>query len=74
MFFIDDVLMSPFKGFLFIAKEVAKAVDQARENDRANAMKELSMLHARLEAGEITEDEFDERESELLDLLESEEQ
>ncbi len=73
MFFLDDIVMSPFKGFLFIAKEVAKAVDQAREDDRAGAMKELSMLHQRLEAGEITEDEFDQRESELLDLLESEE-
>ncbi len=73
MFFIDDIMLSPFKGFLFIAKEVAKAVDQARENDRAATMKELSMLHQRLEAGEITEDEFDERESELLDLLEGEE-
>lgn len=73
MFFIDDVVLSPFKGFLFIAKEVAKAVDQAREGERASAMKELSMLHQKLEAGEITDEEFDERESELLDLLESQE-
>jgi ribosome recycling factor len=65
--------MSPFKGFLFIAKEVAKAVEQEKENVRANNMAELSALHARLEAGEITEDEFDEREAELLDLLDSQE-
>lgn len=74
MFFIDDVVLSPFKGFLFIAKEVAKAVDQAREADRTNAMRELSELHHKLEAGEITDEEFDTRESELLDLLEGEEQ
>ena len=73
MFFLDDVVMSPFKGFLFIAKEVAKAVDQAREADRNNAMRELSELHLKLESGEITDDEFDARESELLDLLEGEE-
>ena len=36
-------------------------------------MAQLSALHAQLEAGEISEDEFDEREAELLDLLESEE-
>jgi uncharacterized membrane protein len=71
MFYIDDLLMSPFKGFLFIAKEVAKAVDQEKEDQRANNMAQLSALHAMLEAGEITEDEFDEREAELLDLLES---
>lgn len=73
MFFLDDVVLSPFKGFLFIAKEVAKAVDQARENERAGAMKELSMLHQQLESGEIDEDEFDERESQLLDFLEGDE-
>ena len=73
MFYLDDLVMSPFKGFLFIAKEVAKAVEQEKENVRANNMAELSALHARLEAGEITEDEFDEREAELLDLLDSQE-
>jgi len=73
MFYLDDLVMSPFKGFLFIAKEVAKAVELEKENERANNMAQLSALHAQLEAGEITEDEFDEREAELLDLLESEE-
>lgn len=73
MFYLDDLVMSPFKGFLFIAKEVAKAVEQEKENVRANNMAELSALHARLEAGEITEDEFDEREAELLDLLDGQE-
>jgi ribosome recycling factor len=73
MFYLDDLVMSPFKGFLFIAKEVAKAVEQEKENQRASNMTMLSALHAQLEAGEISEDEFDEREAELLDLLESEE-
>ncbi len=73
MFYLDDLVMSPFKGFLFIAKEVAKAVEQEKEKERTNNMAELSSLHARLEAGEITEEEFDEREAELLDLLEGEE-
>jgi ribosome recycling factor len=73
MFYLDDLVMSPFKGFLFIAKEVAKAVEQEKENVRANNMAELSALHARLEAGEITEDEFDQREAELLDLLDDQE-
>jgi uncharacterized membrane protein len=73
MFYLDDLVMSPFKGFLFIAKEVAKAVEQEKENQRASNMAQLSALHAQLEAGEITEEEFDDREAELLDLLESEE-
>jgi hypothetical protein len=71
MFILDDLFMSPFKGLLFIAKEVAKAVDQQAETDRANAMSQLSALHLQLEQGEITDEEFDEREAELLDLLDS---
>jgi len=71
MFFLDDIVMSPFKGFLFIAKEVAKAVDQQTERDRADVMGQLSALHLSLEKGEITEDEFEDRETELLDRLES---
>ncbi len=73
MFFIDDIFMSPFKGLMFIAKEVAKAAEQQAESDRANAMAQLSALHLQLEQGEITEDEFDEREAALLDLLDAQE-
>jgi uncharacterized membrane protein len=71
MFIIDDILMSPFKGLMFIAKEVAKAAEQQAESDRANAMAQLSALHLQLEQGEITEEEFDEREAELLDILDA---
>ncbi|MCU0714610.1 MAG: gas vesicle protein GvpG [Pirellula sp.] len=74
MFIIDDALMSPFKGFLFIAKEVQKACEQQLENDRAQLMGQLTALHKMLEQGEISEDEFDERESELLEKLEKFEQ
>lgn len=70
MFVIDDLFMSPFKGLLFIAKEVAKAVEQEKENNRARLMTRLTELHKSLEDGQITEDQFDETESDLLDQLE----
>jgi len=70
MFFVDDLVMSPFKGFLFIAREVAKAVEQQTEQERAEVMSQLALLHSRVEKGEITDDEFDELETELLDKLE----
>ena len=70
MFFVDDLVMSPFKGFLFIAREVAKAVEQQTEQERAEVMSQLSLLHSRVEKGEITDEEFDELETELLDKLE----
>jgi len=70
MFFVDDLVMSPFKGFLFLAREVAKAVEQQEEQERAEVMSQLALLHSRVEKGEITDDEFDELETELLDRLE----
>jgi hypothetical protein len=71
MFLFDDIAMSPFRGVMFLAKEIAKAAQQEQEKDRANLMAELSSLHLQLEKGEITEDEFDEREIWLLDRLEA---
>jgi len=70
MFFVDDLVMSPFKGFLFIAREVAKAVEQEAEQERTEVMSQLAQLHSRVEKKEITDDEFDELEAELLDRLE----
>jgi len=70
MFFVDDLVMSPFKGFLFIAREVAKAVEQQAEQERAEVMSQLALLHSRVEKKEITDEEFDELETELLDRLE----
>jgi len=70
MFFVDDLVMSPFKGFLFLAREVAKAVEQEAEQERTEVMSQLALLHSRVEKKEITDDEFDELETELLDRLE----
>lgn len=70
MFFVDDLVMSPFKGFLFIAREVAKAVEQEAEQERTEVMSQLALLHSKVEKGEITDDEFDELETKLLDRLE----
>ncbi|HBJ35697.1 MAG TPA: hypothetical protein DDZ51_13320 [Planctomycetaceae bacterium] len=70
MFFVDDVLMSPFKGFMFLAREVANAVDKEREDRKTNLMSDLTALHKMLESGEISDDDFDDREADILDLLE----
>jgi hypothetical protein len=61
--------MSPFKGFMFLAKEVANAVDKEQENRKDEIMKELTSLHRSFEQGELSDDEFDDREARLLDML-----
>lgn len=69
MFFIDDIVMSPFKGFMFLAKEVANAVEQEKESRRDSLMNELTELHRLFEKGELSDDDFDAREASILDLL-----
>ena len=69
MIIIDDILMSPIKGFMWICQEIKNAAE-ASLLDRAEAIThELSELYMMLETGQISETEFDERESELLDEL-----
>jgi len=71
MFIFDHIAFAPFNGFLFIVKEVAKAAEQEMEQSRNALMQELSGLHAQLETGQISEEEFDELEQSILDTLEA---
>jgi len=70
MFILDDMAKAPFKGFMFIVREVANAAQQEVAKERATVMSELSKLHLQLENDELTEDEFDDQEQTLLDRLE----
>ena len=71
MFLFDDILLSPVKGFLFIAERVRDAAVESQEAEAGAITKELSSLYTKLESGEITEEEFDEIEERLLDRLEA---
>ena len=51
-------------------REIAHAVDEAREAGRKAIMADLQELHRQIERGAITEAEFDLREAALLDQLE----
>jgi len=69
MFLIDDVLLSPAKGMFYIFKQIHKAAEE-EFLDEENVSAELSELYMMLETGKITEEEFNKRESELLNRLE----
>ncbi len=71
MFLVDDILMAPFKGVLWVFEEIHKAAKQERQNESESITAELQKLYMLLESGSISEDEFDERESQLLDRLDS---
>lgn len=71
MFIIDDILLSPAKGFMWLVKELHKAAEAEIADERAGLMRRLQSLHMRLEAGDIDEAEFERLEEELLDRIEA---
>ena len=70
MFLLDDLLMAPFKGIIFLAEKINEVIE--KETSDEGAIKErLMALQLKFEMDEITEEEYDEREDELLKLLEN---
>lgn len=69
MFIIDDILLSPVRGILWVFTELYNAAQLEVENEAEAITAELSELYMLLETGKITEAEFDAREKELLDRM-----
>jgi hypothetical protein len=69
MLIIDNILLSPLYATVWAAKQIHNTMQQERAAEPAQITAELSELYMRLEAGQITEPEFDAREKELLDRL-----
>ncbi|MFF5533352.1 gas vesicle protein GvpG [Streptomyces cinerochromogenes] len=70
---IGEVLMLPFapvRGSAWAVRQVLREAERIYY-DPATVRAELARLEEQLEAGEITEEEFDQREDELLDRLET---
>lgn len=68
MLLVDDILLFPIKGLLYIFKQVHNAVED-EVFDEEGITNQLSDLYMMLETGKITEDEFNEQEAILLDKL-----
>lgn len=64
------LLSAPFLGLLRVFEEVADQADQELYGD-GEVKAELMDIYQKLEAGSLTEDEFDRREAELVERLEA---
>ncbi len=71
MFLVDDLIKAPAKGLMFIARRVQDAVEEEITGREEELKSELHDQYMLLELGEITPEEFDEREEEILDQLEA---
>jgi gas vesicle protein GvpG len=71
MLLIDDLLLAPFRGLLWVAEQVHDAVQAERAGETDAITEELRQLYLLFERGQITEAQFDEREQQLLDRLDA---
>ena len=69
MILVDDILLAPFHGLLWIFQEIDRAAREEMAGDAESITAELSALYMMLETDKITEQEFAEREKVLLDRL-----
>jgi hypothetical protein len=69
MFLIDDLLLSPVKGVLWVFREIHDAAQTELAGESEAITAALSELYMKLETGQISEMEFDAREKVLLDRL-----
>jgi len=68
MFLLDDLLLAPLKGLVWLAEKVDEVA--ARElSDEGRLKDKLMELQLRFELDEISEEEYTRQETELLDRL-----
>jgi len=68
VFVLDDILLSPLTGLIFLARKIAEKVDR-EQNDEATVMKQLLEVQLLYEMDEISEEEYETREAELIKKL-----
>ena len=68
-FLLDDILLAPVKFPMWIAQKVGDAA-YAQMTDDAAVRQQLLELQMRLELGEVSEEEYERREADLLKEIE----
>jgi len=69
MFLIDDILMAPLKGIIFLGNKINEVLEK-ETTDEGSIKERLMRLQLQFEMDEIDEEEYDKREDEILQLLE----
>ncbi len=71
MFLVDDLLLFPIKGILWVFREIHDAAQEEMAGTEESITAALSELYMKLETGRLTEAEFDAQEKVLLDRLDA---
>jgi len=70
MFLIDSILFAPLKGVVWLGEKLNEMTEKEL-NDTGRIKEELMALQLQFELDEISEQEYDEKEKELLDRLDA---
>lgn len=71
MFIIDDILLAPIKGFLYIFKEIEKVAKEEMEDTAEKLKKELLGAQMLFETDQISEEEYQKKENNILKRLDA---
>ena len=70
MFILDDILLAPLKGVLWLGKRLNE-VAQKEVSDEGKIKEELMELQLRFELDEISDEEYDRRQKEVIARLDA---
>ena len=71
MFLIDDILLAPIKGIVWLAEKVRDMALEELEDTPEKLQRELLDLQMALEIEQITEAEYQKKEKDILERLEA---
>lgn len=70
MLLIDDILLAPLRAVVWVAKKINEVAEQ-EVSDEGRIKEKLMELQLRFEMDEISEEEYDIQEKELLEQLDA---
>ena len=70
-FLIDDILLAPIKGIVWIAEKIRDMAVEELEDTPEKLQRELLDLQMALESEQMTEAEYQKKEKNILERLES---
>jgi len=70
MFLIDDILLAPLKGVIWLGKKINEVAEK-EFSDEGLIKEKLMQLQLRFEMDEISEEEYSRQEKEFLARLEA---
>jgi len=70
VFLIDDILLAPLKGVVWLGKQINEVIEK-EVSDEGRIKEKLMELQLRFELDEIDEEEYNRQEKELLARLDA---